>query len=72
MSVDDLSSSWDGFDQDANPDLASRYGDWGWPATIIFDPDGKEIVKLQGFQLSLRRKEAETVLVAGGIQKALR
>ncbi|MEM8688673.1 MAG: DUF255 domain-containing protein [Pseudomonadota bacterium] len=37
-------------DQDANPDLASRYGDWGWPATIIFDPDGKEVAKLQGFQ----------------------
>jgi uncharacterized protein YyaL (SSP411 family) len=37
-------------DQDANPDLASRYGDWGWPATIIFDPDGKEVIKLQGFQ----------------------
>lgn len=37
-------------DQDANPDLAARYGDWGWPATIIFDPDGKEIAKLQGFQ----------------------
>jgi len=37
-------------DQDANPDLASRYGDWGWPATIIFDPNGKEVAKLQGFQ----------------------
>ncbi len=37
-------------DQDANPDLASRYGDWGWPATIIFDPEGQEVAKLQGFQ----------------------
>ncbi|MDA7949172.1 MAG: DUF255 domain-containing protein [Hyphomicrobiaceae bacterium] len=37
-------------DQDANPDLASRYGDWGWPATIIFDPQGNEVAKLQGFQ----------------------
>ena len=36
-------------DQDANPDLSSRYGDWGWPATIIFAPDGSEIVKLQGY-----------------------
>jgi len=25
-------------DQDANPDLSSRYGDWGWPATIVFGP----------------------------------
>ena len=37
-------------DQDANPDLATRYGDWGWPATIIFDPNGKEVAKLRGFQ----------------------
>ena len=36
-------------DQDANPDLSSRYGDWGWPATIIFAPDGTEIVKLRGY-----------------------
>ena len=36
-------------DQDANPDLSSRYGDWGWPATIIFAADGTEIVKLRGY-----------------------
>ena len=36
-------------DQDGNPDLSSRYGDWGWPATIIFAPDGSEIVKQRGF-----------------------
>jgi uncharacterized protein len=36
-------------DQDANPDLSSRYGDWGWPATIIFTPDGTEIVKRRGY-----------------------
>ncbi len=36
-------------DQDANPDLANRYGDWGWPATIIFAPDGTEIVKRAGY-----------------------
>jgi uncharacterized protein YyaL (SSP411 family) len=36
-------------DQDANPDLASRYGYWGWPATIIFGPDGAEIAKIRGF-----------------------
>ena len=36
-------------DQDASPDLSSRYGDWGWPATIIFGPDGTEIVKRQGY-----------------------
>lgn len=36
-------------DQDANPDLSSRYGDWGWPATIVFAPDGTEIAKLRGY-----------------------
>jgi hypothetical protein len=36
-------------DQDASPDLSSRYGDWGWPATIIFAPDGSEIVKRRGY-----------------------
>lgn len=36
-------------DQDAHPDLSLRYEDWGWPATIVFAPDGKEIVKRQGY-----------------------
>jgi len=36
-------------DQDSAPDLSSRYGDWGWPATIIFAPDGSEIVKRRGY-----------------------
>ena len=36
-------------DQDANPDLSARYGDWGWPATIIFAPDGSELVKRRGY-----------------------
>lgn len=36
-------------DQDANPGLSARYGDWGWPATIIFSPDGQELVKRRGY-----------------------
>jgi uncharacterized protein YyaL (SSP411 family) len=36
-------------DQDANPDLSNRYGDWGWPATIVFGPDGSEIAKVRGY-----------------------
>jgi uncharacterized protein len=36
-------------DQDSRPDLASRYEDYGWPATIVFDSDGHEIVKRQGY-----------------------
>ncbi len=36
-------------DQDARPDLSRRYEDYGWPATIVFGPDGKEIVKRSGY-----------------------
>ncbi|MDR3386550.1 MAG: DUF255 domain-containing protein [Rudaea sp.] len=36
-------------DQDANPDISARYGDWGWPATIVFASDGSEIVKRRGY-----------------------
>jgi hypothetical protein len=36
-------------DQDSRPDLSNRYGDWGWPATIVFAADGSEIVKRQGY-----------------------
>jgi len=38
-----------GVDADARPDLANRYEDYGWPATVVFGPDGKEIVKRQGY-----------------------
>jgi len=36
-------------DQDARPDLANRYRDYGWPATIVFASDGSEIVKRRGY-----------------------
>lgn len=36
-------------DQDTNPAISARYGDWGWPATIVFTADGSEIVKRRGF-----------------------
>lgn len=36
-------------DADADPALTSRYGDWGWPATVVLAPDGTEIVKRRGF-----------------------
>jgi len=36
-------------DADARPDLASRYEDYGWPATIVFNADGDEIVKRRGY-----------------------
>lgn len=36
-------------DADANPDIAARYGRWGWPATIVFSANGDEIVKRRGY-----------------------
>lgn len=36
-------------DQDANPDLSNRYEEYGWPATIIFGPDGQELAKRRGY-----------------------
>lgn len=36
-------------DHDANPLLATRYRDYGWPALIFLAPDGTEIVKRAGY-----------------------
>src|SRR5580693_3995746 len=36
-------------DQDSRPDLSNRYEDYGWPATIVFAPDGSEIVRRRGY-----------------------
>jgi uncharacterized protein YyaL (SSP411 family) len=36
-------------DADARPDLADRYEDYGWPATIVYNANAGEIVKRRGF-----------------------
>ena len=36
-------------DIDSRPDLAERYGDYGWPATVLFSPDANEIGKYRGY-----------------------
>ena len=36
-------------DIDTRPDLAERYGDYGWPATVIFSPDAEELGKYRGY-----------------------
>lgn len=36
-------------DQDSRPDLSNKYEDYGWPATIIFNSQGQELVKRAGF-----------------------
>jgi len=46
-------------DQDARPDLSNRYKDYGWPATILFDGQGRELVKRAGY---IERGEFLTLL----------
>jgi len=36
-------------DQDADPELSYRYENWGWPATVMLDKDGNEILKRRGY-----------------------
>jgi uncharacterized protein len=36
-------------DGDSRPDLANRYEDYRWPATIVFGADRGEIVKRRGY-----------------------
>ncbi|MEY2633445.1 MAG: hypothetical protein RIR00_2099 [Pseudomonadota bacterium] len=36
-------------DHDARPDLAERYREYGWPALIILDAQGRDLVKRSGF-----------------------
>ena len=36
-------------DQDARPDLGARYQDYGWPATVLFDANGRELAKRRGY-----------------------
>ena len=35
---------------DVRPDLAERYAAQGWPATVVFTPEGEEIVALRGYR----------------------
>jgi uncharacterized protein YyaL (SSP411 family) len=36
-------------DVDARPDVAARYEEWGWPATVVFSPRGEELGKFRGY-----------------------
>ncbi|MFT4602524.1 MAG: hypothetical protein ACI857_002710, partial [Arenicella sp.] len=37
-------------DQDSRPDLYTAYKPWGWPAIIVQDEDGNDIIRLRGYQ----------------------
>ena len=51
-------------DQDSRPDLANRYRDYGWPATIVFAADGTEIVKRRGYIPPGRMRRLLAAIVA--------
>lgn len=36
-------------DVDERPDIAERYGEWGWPATILLSPEAEELGKYRGY-----------------------
>lgn len=36
-------------DIDERPDIGERYGDWGWPATILLSSEAEEIGKYRGY-----------------------
>src|SRR5437660_12920090 len=48
-------------DQDSRPDLSNRYEDYGWPATVVFNAEGREIVKRRGY---ITPKELASMLSA--------
>ncbi len=50
-------------DIDERPDIADRYGDWGWPATIVLSPDAEEIGKYRGY---IAKDELLPILRAAG------
>lgn len=50
-------------DQDERPDLFSAYQSWGWPAIVIFNASGDELLKLKGYQAPKRfLKQLESVV----------
>ncbi len=53
-------------DVDARPDIEERYSEYGWPATVIFSPDGQELGKYRGFIAPERFAEILKEVVAAG------
>ena len=53
-------------DVDSRPDFEERYGDWGWPATVLMTADGQEIGKYRGYLPPERLLEILQAVVAPG------
>jgi uncharacterized protein len=51
-------------DADRRLDLAARYQDYGWPATIVFDAAGRELWKQRGYVPPARMRDVLQRLVA--------
>lgn len=53
-------------DADRRLDLAARYQDYGWPATIVFAADGRELWKHRGYLPPAEMAAKLAQLAAGG------
>jgi uncharacterized protein len=54
-------------DVDSRPDVEERYGEWGWPATVMFAPDATEIGKYRGYIEPEKFRGILEEIVASGI-----
>jgi len=54
-------------DVDSRPDVEERYGDYGWPATVMFAPDATEIGKYRGYINPEKFKGILEEIVASGL-----
>jgi uncharacterized protein YyaL (SSP411 family) len=53
-------------DTDERPDIQERYQDWGYPATVVFSPDGVELAKQRGYIDPGRFRDLLNAIVAAG------
>ena len=58
-------------DIDERPDLAERYGDWGWPATIVLSPEAEELGKFRGYLPAQKLLEILRTLDPAAIETAV-
>ena len=54
-------------DVDSRPDVEERYGDYGWPATVMFAPDATELGKYRGYIDPEKFKGILEDIVASGL-----
>jgi uncharacterized protein len=56
-------------DVDTRPDVEERYGDYGWPATVMFSPDADELGKYRGYIDPEKFKGILEEIVASGLAR---